>query len=212
VAQTTAPDLSHRVPVEHRFLGLDRRTLPLALVALGVWVLWAVVLPFIDARVDFTQQTQAGDVFQVNEDVTFTPSTGWGVLDGLRTTDVTLSGAVSDDDVVLVNGGVVLAVQPGPFTGTATDLLRQFDDVPTIGTNGAGDPQLVGDPSTLQADDGTAGVAQAYSTPVSTGLVVAFTERGQGILIEVVGPPEQLSEQAQDIAQMIASFDFGSAA
>ena len=40
-----------RVPVEHRFFGLDRRTLPFAIAALAVWLLWTVVLPWIDGRV-----------------------------------------------------------------------------------------------------------------------------------------------------------------
>ena len=37
--------LTGRVPVEHRFLGLDRRSLLPGLVVIGLFVLWTVVIP-----------------------------------------------------------------------------------------------------------------------------------------------------------------------
>ena len=41
-----------RVPVEHRFGGLDRRSFVPALVVVGIWLLWAVALPHLDGAID----------------------------------------------------------------------------------------------------------------------------------------------------------------
>ena len=50
-----------RVPVEHRWLGLDRRSIPFALVAFAVLALWAWALPWVDARVAWDDTTRAGE-------------------------------------------------------------------------------------------------------------------------------------------------------
>ena len=42
-----------RVPVEHRFLGLDKRTFPFAIVALVVWALWVIVVPSVGRQVSW---------------------------------------------------------------------------------------------------------------------------------------------------------------
>ena len=68
-----------RVPVEHRFFGLDRRTLPFAIAALAVWLVWTVVLPWIDRRVPFDDPIRAGERVRLTDDVSFAPATGWGL-------------------------------------------------------------------------------------------------------------------------------------
>jgi hypothetical protein len=50
-----------RVPVEHRFFGLDRRSLLPGLVVIGLFVLWTVVIPAVNHLVPYSQQTKAGD-------------------------------------------------------------------------------------------------------------------------------------------------------
>jgi len=52
-----------RVPVEHRFFGLDRRSLLPGLVVLALFVLWTVIVPSLDDLLHSSQQTKAGDVF-----------------------------------------------------------------------------------------------------------------------------------------------------
>ena len=91
--------LLRRVPVEHRFLGLDRRTFPFALVALAVWALWTVVVPWVDRQVSWDDPIRAGDVLRVTDNVTMTPIAGWGLESGLRTTDRTSSGATASGNV-----------------------------------------------------------------------------------------------------------------
>ena len=68
-----------RVPVEHRIFGLDRRTLPFALVAVGVWLLWTVVVPWVDGRIGWDDTIRAGERVRLTDDVTFAPAPGWGL-------------------------------------------------------------------------------------------------------------------------------------
>jgi hypothetical protein len=203
---TASVDDAPRVPVEHRFFGLDRRTIPYAATALAVWLLWAGVLPWINDRVSYTDTTAAGDVLEVTEEgVRFTPAPGWGIYEGLRTTEETRSG-LTTADTVLTNDGIVFAVQPGPWSGTPAELLRQITDVPTLGTAGDTNVRLTGDPTTLTTTDGDTGVGQTFTTARSSGNAAAYVFGEEGVLIEVLGPPEQLSQQSQQIADMIASF------
>jgi hypothetical protein len=37
-------------PVEHRFLGLDKRSFPYAAAVLVVWLVWAVIVPKLRIR------------------------------------------------------------------------------------------------------------------------------------------------------------------
>jgi len=50
------------VPVEHRFLGLDRLSLLPGLVVLALFVLWTVVVPSVNDLLRYGQQAEAGDV------------------------------------------------------------------------------------------------------------------------------------------------------
>ncbi|QNG38582.1 hypothetical protein F1C76_20355 [Geodermatophilaceae bacterium NBWT11] len=215
VALVPPPPTRHRVPVEHRFLGLDRRTIPLAAVALVVWLLWAVVLPWIDSRIAYTDEIEAGDVLQVDQTVTFVPAAGWELIQGLRTTDETTSGDTFTQATEVSAVGVAIAAQPGPWTGTDTELLGQITDIPAAGIDTQG-LRLAGDPVTVTTDSGQQGVAQGYVTPRTSGIAVAFVyEEGgdsRGLVVNVIGPPAQLTDHAQEVADMIESFTFEDAA
>ena len=100
-----------RVPVEHRFLGLDQRTFPFAIAALAVWALWVIVVPWVDRQVGWDDPIRAGDVLRVTDNVTMTPIAGWGLESGLRTSDRTSSGASASGNVLLTNDGVQFAIR-----------------------------------------------------------------------------------------------------
>jgi hypothetical protein len=193
----------HRVPVEHRRLGMDRRTFPFAIGALAVWLLWVLVVPRIDAAVPWTDQTRPGDVFRVTGAVTMTPAVGWGVQSGLRTTDTTRSGTTSDD-VVLVVDGVSFQITSGPWAGTPAELLAQSTLITRTLVSG-GDFRVVDAATTIQTRDGDTGVLEGFATGRSEGLIAALVLDGQGLQVQAAGTPEQLAARAPQIGDMIAS-------
>ena len=73
---------AHRVPVEHRWAGLDRRSLPYAAVALGVLALWAWVMPWVADQVAWDDPIEPGEAIQVTDEVTMAAAPGWGVVSG----------------------------------------------------------------------------------------------------------------------------------
>jgi len=194
-----------RVPVEHRLLGLDKRTLPSAVTALAVWLLWVVVVPAVDDAVPWRDVTRPGDVFQVTETVTMTPAVGWGVQSGLRTSDRTASGDTSDV-VVLVSDGVAFQITSGPWTGTPTELLNQITVISGTVTGG-GSFRLTRGATTIRTAQGDVGVLEGFATPRVEGLIAALVYDGQGLEIQAVGAPEQLEAHAEDIGRMISSID-----
>ena len=68
-----------RVPVEHRFFGLDRRSLLPGLVVIGLFVLWTVVIPAVNDALSYSQQTEAGDVFALERGLTMDAQPGRGL-------------------------------------------------------------------------------------------------------------------------------------
>lgn len=192
-----------RVPAEHRVLGMDRRTFGLAAAALAVYLLWAWVVPRIDRSVPFADPVEAGDVVQVTPRVTMVPAVGWDLQGGLLVTDRTRSGQTTADTVVLVGDGVSFYAQPGPFDGTPAQLLDQA----TLITSTAGAKQgfrVVGERQTITTRSGLHGVAQGFRSTRSTGLIAAFVA-DEGIEVQVVGAPAQMTSQADEVYAMVDS-------
>jgi hypothetical protein len=192
------------VPVEHRFFGLDRRTLPFALAALAVWLLWTVVLPWVDERVPWNDTIAAGERIRLTDDVTFAPAPGWGLIRGLRTTDRTSSGQTSTGQVELTDDGVLFLAERGAWSGTPRGLLDQITKI-TSTEAGRDGFELSTRPTTIQTASGADGVLAGFKTPRSEGLIAAFVFGGDGLQIQVVGPPAQLADRGEEIGRMIAS-------
>jgi hypothetical protein len=195
--------LTGRVPVEHRFFGLDRRSLPYGLVVVALLVLWTVVVPAVNSALDYNQQTKAGDVFALADGVTMDAAAGWGVESGLLTTDRTAS-RTPGLAVVLVQGGASFSVIPGPFSGTATDLLRRIEKVDSA-VSGDKAYHISGDVQTFHTTDCHAGAAQAYTTVGGAGIVAALVYRGTGLQITFTGPTGTFEDQTDDVGNMIDS-------
>jgi hypothetical protein len=195
--------LTGRVPVEHRFFGLDRRSLPYGLVVIALLVLWTIVLPAVNGVLDYSQETQAGDVFALADGVTMDAQAGWGVDSGLLTTDKTASG-IPGIEVVLVKSGVSFSVTPGPFSGSARELLGRIEKVDSA-ESGDGAYHVSGEVQTFQTNDGHPGVAQAYTTVGGAGIVAALVYRGTGLKITFTGPTGTFEDQTDEVGNMIAS-------
>jgi len=190
--------------VEHRFFGLDRRTLPFAIAALAVWLVWTVVLPWIDRRVPFDDPIRAGERVRLTDDVSFAPATGWGLLSGLRTTDVTKSGQKSTGSVEVTEDGVAFFAEQGAWDGTPRQLLDQITKITTTQTGGKGF-ELSSSPVSIQTSSGADGVLEGFRSQRVEGLIAAFVFDGQGLKIQVVGPPDQLSSHSEGIGRMLSS-------
>ncbi len=193
-----------RVPVEHRFFGLDRRTLPYALAAVAVWALWTIVLPWIDNQVAFDDPVRAGQRIALTDDVSFAPAVGWGVQRGLRTTDVTKSGQKATQSVVLTTNGVIFQALRGAWKGTPRALLDQITKI-TSTEAGRDGFSLSTRPTSIQTSSGSDGVLAGFRTPRTEGLIAAFVFGDQGLQIQVVGSPDQLEHHSEEIGRMISS-------
>ena len=198
-----------RVPVEHRFLGLDRRTFPFAIAALVVWAVWVLVVPWIDRQVSWDDTIRPGDVLRVTDTVTLTPVAGWGLQSGLRTTDRTSSGERASGTVLLTKDGVQFAIQSGPWNGTPAALLRQITKVTTTTAH---DESLHFTAATrsFETEAGDRGVIEAFASPRASGLIAALVYDGQGLEVQAVGPPDQLNGNIRDISAMLSSLRRGS--
>ena len=72
------------VPADERLFGLDRRTLRPTLAVFALVFIMSVVLPVINATVPYHDIVRAGDVMEIEGDVTFVPEAGWGITSGVR--------------------------------------------------------------------------------------------------------------------------------
>jgi hypothetical protein len=189
-----------RVPVEHRVLGMDRRTFPYGLFVIAVFLIATVVVPRIDDAIAWDDPIQAGDQLAIAGDVTFTPTTGWNLEEGQRVGDVPARPAGS---VELIHDAVTLSIVADAFDGTPSELVDQIAKV----TSSTGDPsfRVSGDQSTITTNDGQVGVTQAYSSVRGDGVVAAFVIDGTGVEVTAYGPTAQMAVAAPDLHDMITS-------
>src|ERR1700757_1169794 len=114
------------VPADERWFGLDRRTIRPTLAVFALAVLMSVVLPIIDASVPYHDIVTAGDVLQLEGNVTFVPEAGWGITSGLRAGHAPLSGEYPATATV-EDGAMKFTVRTGQFRGDARQLLDQIE-------------------------------------------------------------------------------------
>ena len=103
-----------------------------------MWVLWTVVLPWVDGRIAWDDTVTAGERVRLADDVSFAPATGWGSAPGLRTTDTTSSGQTSTGQVALTNDGVQFIAERGASEGTPRALFDQIGKITTTEAGRAG--------------------------------------------------------------------------
>lgn len=200
--QEVVPEHERRVPVERRWLGLDRRSVPYALVSLAVIALWAWVMPWVSAQVAWDDPTQPGEALQVTDATTLSPAPGWGVVSGLRTTDDTRDGTRATEQLILVKDGVVFSVLQGPFTKSPTLLLDQAEKI--TGTGGDG-YHVTSEVRPVTTVSGIRGAAQDFTTTRNVGTITTFVVEDTGIEIQVVGARAQVAALSDEIEAMIAS-------
>jgi hypothetical protein len=197
------------VPVEHRFLGLDRRTFTPALIALGVALVLIYGLPALNAAIPWRNEIRAGDVLDLGHGATAVPPVGWQLESG------TLTGAAEANastlQVLLATGGASIALRGAAFTGSADAFLDQVE-------RAEGDaPGVDAARGTVTTDAGLVGVAQAGSGPAGDALDVAFkvpaagqpAEAGPGLLVRVRTAPDQFERYRDDVTALLRSITPG---
>ncbi|WP_143544513.1 MULTISPECIES: hypothetical protein [unclassified Rhodococcus (in: high G+C Gram-positive bacteria)] len=199
MAQILAARQRHRVPAEHRVLGLDRRTFPPALFVVAIFVVLTVILPRVDAAIGWDDPVLAGEQLALTDSIVFTPTTGWDVEAGFRVDDESRRSG----DATVAGKGVTFQVSSDTFEGTPDELLDQVEKV----TSRTDDPtfRVDGDRTTLTTTSGESGVAQPYSSVTGDGVVAAFVIAGRGLKITAYGPPAQMTAAVDNIQTMIAS-------
>ncbi|MFS3130561.1 hypothetical protein ACLM5J_19320 [Nocardioides sp. Bht2] len=190
------------VPVERRFLGMDRSTLlpaglVAALVAIAIWL-----LPAIDGALSVDDPARAGDVIRVGE-AEFAPAVGWNIEAGLRAGSST-SGTYPEKAVV-TRGGLTFTLTTGAFDGTPRELVAQLrKNNDRLGPNAVAIDSSM--PTTIVNAHGDRGALARFSSAGSEGLIGAFVFDGVGAEIVTYGPAEiDDSALAADVVAMIRS-------
>ena len=199
-----------RVPVEHRFFGLDRRSLLPGLVVIALFVLWTVIVPSVNDALRYSQQTKAGDVFVLARGLTMDAQPGWGVDSGLLTTDKSVTQAAGET-VALSKGGVSFVATSGPFRGDARELLRQIDKVDHALRRDEAF-HISSDVATFHTNEGHRGVAQGYTTVAGAGVVTALVYGDTGLKITFTGSTAAMADRGEEVGQMIDSIRSDAAA
>ncbi|WP_172650903.1 hypothetical protein [Rhodococcus opacus] len=182
--------------MDHRFLGFDTRVFPYALAIFAVWLLWVVIVPAIDAAVTSEDPTVVGDRIAVTDTLSFVPATDWNIDSGFRVGD--RGAGDSLPAVSLTRSNASLSVLADTFDGTADDLLTQIDAV-SAATDGS-ILAISGERQPVVTDAGLPGVQITFDTPRAAGSVTTFVVDGEGIRVQVVGPPDQIANRSPEIA------------
>lgn len=196
------------VPVDRRWLGLDRRTIVPALVVLALALLMGSVLPAINESVAYDDKVVAGDVIEVDGGVTFVPTVGWGITDGVRAGQRPQSGSYPDTATV-VDGDDSFSIRSAPFKGDANALLEQIRTT-TTALDGSQGFHFTSDPTDIVTARGDRGVVARFQGARSDGLIAAFVFGDRGVQVTAYGAPDATAGTAADVAAMITSIEHAS--
>ena len=184
------------IPVEHRVLGLDRRTITPAVIVAAIVTFYAVLIPYVDGLVDHDSAVEAGTSLVIGGDVTIVPPAGWEVTD--RT-------ALDAGSLELHNSGIIVNANVGPFAGELDELLAYADGIVDDAETGVAHHEA----SSIVAADGTAGLEEHWDGVNTEGLLAVFSDGTLGVVIAVEGPEPMVTRHQKELDQMIASVRFG---
>ncbi|RLK61461.1 hypothetical protein [Actinokineospora cianjurensis] len=209
LATRRAPD--GWVPVEHRVVGLDRRSFLPGLVTLAVALVLIYGLPALNAAIPWDNEVRAGDVLDLGAGATAVPPPGWQLEDGTLT-----GGAAASPTslrVVLVRGGSTIVLTGAAFTGGAAAFLDQVQRSEDDDTPGVDGPR-----GTVITASGLVGVVQGRGGPGGDGLDAAFKvaagtpaeiDAAPALLVRVKAPPGQFEQVRDEVAALLRSITPG---
>ena len=195
------------VPADQRLFGLDRRTIVPTLAVFGLAFVMSVVLPLVNAAVPYRDVVKAGDVLELQGDVTFVPQAGWGITSGVRAGHAPLSGSYPDTATV-VHADVTFTVRTALFHGDADALLNQIEKTSDALNRGRG-VHVTGHHTTIVTEQGKQGATAQVTGPQTGGVIAAFVFDNRGVEAEATGPSENGPEQTSAVIGMIRSISRG---
>ena len=193
------------VPVDHRILGIDKRTIAPSLAVLVFVIVLAVGLPAVDDSVGYDDPIVAGDVMDlVGGTLTFVPAEGWNRIDGSFVGEGPAESVGSVSTVVLKDASVT--IKTGDFDGTPDELLDQINEL----NETLQDPRGLGAAGPRQeitTASGLTGVAETFTGLDERGVAAAFVVDvdGTSVGVEIVvrGSAETIGEHLEEIATML---------
>jgi len=191
------------VPADQRLFGLDRRTIGPTLTVFVLVIVMSVVLPVVNATVPYSDIVRAGDVVELDGDVTFVPEAGWGITSGVRAGDAPLSGEYPSTATV-EDGEVKFTVQTAPFDGDANKLLDQIETTSDALNRGRG-VHVTGEHTSIVTDQGKQGATARVTGPQTGGVMAAFVFDGRGVEAVATGPSDTGPDTTAAIFRMIRS-------
>ena len=191
------------VPADQRLFGLDRRTIGPTLTVFVLVIVMSVVLPVVNAMVPYSDIVRAGDVLELDGDVTFVPEAGWGITSGVRAGDAPLSGEYPSTATV-EDGEVKFTVQTAPFDGDANKLLDQIETTSDALNRGRG-VHVTGEHTSIVTDQGKQGATARVTGPQTGGVMAAFVFDGRGVEAVATGPSDTGPDTTAAIFRMIRS-------
>ncbi|MGO9154635.1 hypothetical protein [Mycobacterium sp.] len=195
------------VPADQRWFGLDRRTIAPTLTVFALAFVMSVVLPLVNAAIPYRDLVRAGDVMELQGDVTFVPDAGWGITSGVRAGQGPRSGEYPDRATV-VNGDTTFAVRTAPFRGDANALLDQIEKTTDALNRGRG-IHVTGQHTTIVTDQGKRGATARITGPQKSGLIAAFVFDGRGVEAEATEGSGDGPEPTAAVIRMIHSISRG---
>lgn len=198
------------VPVEHRFLGLDRRTFKVGFIGLAVALVLIYGLQGLNAAIPWHNEIRAGQVLDLGGGATAVPPTGWQLESGTLTGG---SGASATNlQVLLASGGATIELVGTSYDGSAAGFLDQVE-------RSEGDaPSVSGSPGTLTTDAGLVGVVESRTGPGGDGIAVAFkmaagtteaVNSAPALLVRIRAASDQFERYQDEIAAFLRSITPG---
>jgi hypothetical protein len=163
----------------------------------------SVVLPVINATVPYHDIVRAGDVMELEGDVTFVPEAGWGITSGVRAGKAPLSGQYPATATV-EHGAMKFTVRTGSFHGDADKLLDQIETTSDALNRGRG-VHVTGAPITIVTGQGKQGATVRVTGPHTAGVIAAFVFGNRGVEAVATGPSDAGAESSTAVVRMIGS-------
>ena len=192
------------MPADERRFGLDRRTLRPTLAVFALAIVMSVVLPVINATVPYHDIVRAGDVLELEGDVTFVPEAGWGITSGLRAGHAPLSGeypataTVEDGALKFTRPHRAIPRRRRPTARPDRDNLRGAQPR----SRRPHDRRAHHGRSPTQ---GKQGATVRVTGPHTSGVIAAFVFGSRGVEAVATGPSDAGSEPSATVLRMIGS-------